>query len=234
MATMPARRRTRQSWFVYLVRCRDGSLYTGVALDVDRRVAEHNAGRGGRYTRSRAPVRIVVASRALDKRAAYRLEWAIKQLRAREKPDALRAWQVPARAGPASDQETTMSSDSAPGGELRTMTYATTGRIARITLNRPERGNGITLDMPGELAALRRARQPRSGGARHRAVRQRQGLLRRLRPGRARRGQGRYRGERTCRLAARSRGHRGQPRPAAPAWDPMVDYAMMAATCAAS
>jgi hypothetical protein len=44
-------------------------------------------------------VRIVVASRALDKRAAYRLEWAIKQLRAREKPDALRAWQVPAAPG---------------------------------------------------------------------------------------------------------------------------------------
>jgi putative endonuclease len=99
MATMPARRRPRQSWFVYLVRCRDGSLYTGVALDVERRVAEHNAGRGGRYTRSRAPVRIVVASRALDKRAAYRLEWAIKQLRAREKPAALSAWQVPAAPG---------------------------------------------------------------------------------------------------------------------------------------
>ncbi len=98
MATMPARRR-RQSWFVYLVQCRDGSLYTGVALDVERRVAEHNAGRGGRYTRSRVPVHIVAASRALEKRVAYRLEWDIKQLRARQKPDALRAWQVPAATG---------------------------------------------------------------------------------------------------------------------------------------
>lgn len=96
MAAMPARRRTRQSWFVYLVQCRDGSLYTGVALDVERRVAEHNAGRGGRYTRSRAPVQVVAASRALEKRAAYRLEWAIKQLRAREKPGALRASERPA------------------------------------------------------------------------------------------------------------------------------------------
>ncbi|HWM88799.1 MAG TPA: GIY-YIG nuclease family protein [Kofleriaceae bacterium] len=90
---MPAPRGKRPSWFVYLIRCRDGTLYTGVALDVDRRVAEHNAGRGGRYTRGRAPVRVVAASRALEKRAAYRLEWQLKQLRAREKPEALRAWQ---------------------------------------------------------------------------------------------------------------------------------------------
>jgi len=93
-----ARRRTRQSWFVYLIRCRDGTLYTGVALDLDRRLAEHNAGRGARYTRGRAPVRMVAASRALDKRAAYRLEWQLKRLRARDKPAALRAWNRPASA----------------------------------------------------------------------------------------------------------------------------------------
>jgi putative endonuclease len=99
---MAARRRTRQSWFVYLIRCRDGTLYTGVALDVDRRLAEHNAGRGGRYTRGRAPVRMVAASRALEKRAAYRLEWQLKQLRARDKPEALGAWAQPAAAPPRS------------------------------------------------------------------------------------------------------------------------------------
>ena len=92
---MAARRRKGQSWFVYLIECRDGSLYTGVALDVERRVAEHNARRGGRYTRGRAPVRVVVASRALEKRAAYRLEWQVKQLRAREKPGALQEWTGP-------------------------------------------------------------------------------------------------------------------------------------------
>jgi putative endonuclease len=92
-----AARRTGQ-WFVYLVQCRDGTLYTGVALDVERRVAEHNAGRGARYTRGRAPVTFVAASRALEKRAAYRLEWHLKQLRAREKADVLREWaRAPAR-----------------------------------------------------------------------------------------------------------------------------------------
>jgi putative endonuclease len=98
MPAMAARRRTRQSWFVYLVRCRDGTLYTGVALDVKRRLAEHNEGRGARYTRWRAPVRMVAASRALEKRAAYQLECELKQLRARDKPGALRAWVMPAAA----------------------------------------------------------------------------------------------------------------------------------------
>jgi len=85
------RRVLPRSWFVYLVECRDGTLYTGVAIDVRRRVAEHNAGRGARYTRGRAPVRVVAASRALDKRAAYRLEWAVKRQPARAKAAALRA-----------------------------------------------------------------------------------------------------------------------------------------------
>jgi putative endonuclease len=92
---MPAPR--RQSWFVYLVECRDGTLYTGVALDVERRLAEHNAGRGGRYTRGRGPVRMVASSRALDKRAAYRLEWQVKQLRAGEKAAAVRPRRRPRR-----------------------------------------------------------------------------------------------------------------------------------------
>jgi putative endonuclease len=93
-----ARRPGRQSWFVYLVECRDGTLYTGVAMDVTRRLAEHNAGRGARYTRGRAPVRMVAASRALEKRAAYRLEWQLKQRPAGEKAAALAAWRAPRTA----------------------------------------------------------------------------------------------------------------------------------------
>jgi putative endonuclease len=77
-------------WFVYLVECRDGSYYTGVARDVERRIAEHNAGRGARYTRGRGPVVVVAASRAMEKRAAYRLEHAVKQLPRRRKPAAVR------------------------------------------------------------------------------------------------------------------------------------------------
>ena len=78
-------------WCVYVVECRDGTLYTGVARDVERRLEQHNAGRGARYTRGRAPVKMVAASRAMEKRAAYRLEWAVKQLPRRRKAAALRS-----------------------------------------------------------------------------------------------------------------------------------------------
>lgn len=77
-------------WFVYLVRCRDGTLYTGVARDVERRLEQHNTGRGARYTRGRGPVVMVAASRAMEKRAAHRLEWAVKQLPRRRKAAAVR------------------------------------------------------------------------------------------------------------------------------------------------
>ena len=67
-------------WAVYLVRCRDGSLYTGVATDVGRRMAEHNAGIGARYTRARGPVTLVHQEPAADRSAALRREAAIKRL----------------------------------------------------------------------------------------------------------------------------------------------------------
>ena len=51
------------AWFVYLVRCRDGSLYTGIARDVNARVAAHNQGRGARYTRGRRPVALLHVER---------------------------------------------------------------------------------------------------------------------------------------------------------------------------
>lgn len=76
----------RAAWFVYLLECRDGTYYTGVALDVARRVDEHNSGRGARYTRGRAPVRVVATSRPLGKRAAFRLEYHVKQQSPRDKP----------------------------------------------------------------------------------------------------------------------------------------------------
>ena len=68
------------SWSVYLVRCADGSLYTGVATDVPRRVATHNAGTGARYTRARLPVSLVHQEPAADRSAALRREARIKRL----------------------------------------------------------------------------------------------------------------------------------------------------------
>jgi putative endonuclease len=69
-------------WYVYVVRCADGSLYTGITTDAQRRVAEHNAGAplGARYTRTRRPVMLVHVEPAADRSAASRRELAIKRL----------------------------------------------------------------------------------------------------------------------------------------------------------
>lgn len=68
------------SWFVYIVRCRDGSLYTGISTDVEARVATHNAGTGARYTRTRRPVSLLWVERKRNRSYALRREAAIKSL----------------------------------------------------------------------------------------------------------------------------------------------------------
>jgi putative endonuclease len=68
------------SWFVYLARCADGTLYCGIARDVAERIAKHDAGTGAKYTRSRGPLALLLVRRCRDKGAALRLEHAIKQL----------------------------------------------------------------------------------------------------------------------------------------------------------
>ncbi|HEV3259313.1 MAG TPA: GIY-YIG nuclease family protein [Gemmataceae bacterium] len=60
-------------WFVYLLRCADGSLYTGIAKDVDRRCQQHNAGTASRYTRSRLPVVVVYQEVHASRSLALRL-----------------------------------------------------------------------------------------------------------------------------------------------------------------
>ncbi len=69
------------------MRCADGSLYTGVAIDVARRVAQHNGAlaKGARYTRSRRPVKLIYQENAANRSAACKREHAIKQLGRREK-----------------------------------------------------------------------------------------------------------------------------------------------------
>ena len=67
-------------WFVYVVRCVDGSLYTGISTDVVARVAAHNAGRGARYTRARRPVELVHTENKRSQSTAAKREAAIKAL----------------------------------------------------------------------------------------------------------------------------------------------------------
>jgi putative endonuclease len=78
----------RVIWSVYLARCADGTLYCGIALDVAARLAQHDAGKGARYTRGRGPLALVLVRRCADKGRALRLEYAIKRL-SREAKEAL-------------------------------------------------------------------------------------------------------------------------------------------------
>ena len=68
-------------WHVYIVRTRDGTLYTGITTDVERRLAEHRAdgGRGARYLRGREPLEIVYLRKVGDRRLALRVEWRLKR-----------------------------------------------------------------------------------------------------------------------------------------------------------
>ena len=68
------------AWTVYILRCGDGSLYTGCTNDLPRRLAAHQRGKGAKYTRSRPPVALVYREAAADKSAALRREAAIKRL----------------------------------------------------------------------------------------------------------------------------------------------------------
>jgi len=67
-------------WFVYLARCADGSLYTGIARDVEERIAAHDAGKGAKYTRGRGPLEVCAVRRCRSKGDALRLELAVKAL----------------------------------------------------------------------------------------------------------------------------------------------------------
>ncbi len=72
-------------WYVYIIKCNDNKLYTGITTDIDRRLTEHNTGHGGRFTRVRKPVELVYSEKLSGKSAALKKEIKIKQLSRSEK-----------------------------------------------------------------------------------------------------------------------------------------------------
>ena len=72
-------------YWVYIVRCSDDTYYTGIAVDADARIEQHNAGKGAKYTRSRRPVTCVYREICIDKSVALRRELHIKSLTRHEK-----------------------------------------------------------------------------------------------------------------------------------------------------
>jgi putative endonuclease len=79
-----------EDWYVYIVRCRDGSLYTGITTDVDRRLAEHENNKGSRYLRGRGPLNLVFQKRIGKKGQALKIERKVKELSRQEKEELIK------------------------------------------------------------------------------------------------------------------------------------------------
>ena len=71
--------------YTYIVKCRDGSLYTGWTNNLEKRIEDHNAGRGAKYTKARRPVVLVYMEEFPTKQEAMKREWEIKRLSRKEK-----------------------------------------------------------------------------------------------------------------------------------------------------
>jgi predicted GIY-YIG superfamily endonuclease len=101
--TKPKKRNPRQrkpsqpqpGWLVYLLRCRDGSLYTGITNDLPKRLKVHAAGKASRYTRSRLPVSLTYTEPQASKSRALKREAAIKKLSRRHKECLIGTRQAP-------------------------------------------------------------------------------------------------------------------------------------------
>jgi len=78
-------------WYVYVIRCNDDKLYTGITTDIKRRLKEHNSGHGGRFTQFRKPVQLVYYLQAKDRSAALKKECEIKKMKRGKKIDMIKS-----------------------------------------------------------------------------------------------------------------------------------------------
>ena len=74
-----------KQWFLYILRCGDGSLYTGITTDVEARLDMHRSGKGAKYTRGRGPLELIYTEPCGTRSDASKREWAIKKLTREEK-----------------------------------------------------------------------------------------------------------------------------------------------------
>ena len=81
--------------YVYIVRCANGSLYTGYTKNIEARMAAHNEGKGGRYTRANRPVKLIASWRFATKREALQIEYRIKQLPRQKKLELVQQPAIP-------------------------------------------------------------------------------------------------------------------------------------------
>lgn len=72
-------------WYLYILRCGDGTLYTGITTDVEKRFLQHQSGKGAKYTRGRAPLELVYREKCSSHSDALKREYAVKALKREEK-----------------------------------------------------------------------------------------------------------------------------------------------------
>jgi putative endonuclease len=82
---------SREPFWVYIVQCRDKSYYTGIGIDLNLRIAKHNAGRGAKYTATRRPVKLVYSEKSVSRSAAQIREHELRKLSHSEKAALIRS-----------------------------------------------------------------------------------------------------------------------------------------------
>jgi putative endonuclease len=81
------RKKNKETWYLYILGCNDGSFYTGITKDIERRLNEHNRGRASRYTRARLPVRLLYQEPCLGRAEALVRECKVKNLSRKAKEE---------------------------------------------------------------------------------------------------------------------------------------------------
>lgn len=82
----------KNSWYIYILECRDGSFYTGVTNNLEKRQEKHNQGKASRYTRARLPVKLLYSEKFRSRAAAQKRECALKSLNRKEKEKLIYAF----------------------------------------------------------------------------------------------------------------------------------------------
>ena len=79
-------------WYLYILRCGDGTLYTGITTDVEKRLEQHRSGKGAKYTRGRGPLELVYREELEDHSQALKREYALKTLKRPQKEKMIAEW----------------------------------------------------------------------------------------------------------------------------------------------
>lgn len=159
-----------KTWFVYLLECADGSLYTGIAVDVAARLAAHQSGKGARYTRSHKPLRLLASAPVSNRSEALKAELAIKRLPKNQKLSAIRSQSSHQPERTSSMNKTELIEVIAKAAEL---TKADAERALNATIETVvkavAKGDTVTLVGFGTFKSVKRAartgRNPATGAA---------------------------------------------------------------------